>query len=165
MKNKSIFILILVAFVSCNPAKKMARYNEDVKRGIAAYVENNPCVNDTITETKSDTITAIEFFIDTVHEKINDTIFSTITQTKTVVKTIRDTFTRVVTDSRLVNFYKDSLNAVNRTKEAQGEKLAATTIESNGWKNKARNRLYLLIGVTVAATVWTFRKTILKAFV
>lgn len=157
-----LLIIFLLLSMSCNVQKKVAKYNEDVKRGIASYIDQHPCVNDTVIKTKSDTITNTEFQTDTSYITVKDTVTRNINVTKTVIKTIKDTVTNIITDNQLVNFWKDSANGSNRSNQLLQAKINEQTIETKDWKHSARNRLYLLIAVTTAFGIWTFRKPLLK---
>jgi hypothetical protein len=159
---KYISLLILLTLISCNASKKVAKYNEDVKRGIASYIDQHPCVNDTVTKTKSDTIINTEFQIDTSYITIKDTVTRNINVTKTVIKTIKDTVTKIITDNQLVNFWRDSANAANRSNQLLQAKINEQTIQTKDAKHSANLRLYWLIGLVVAFGIWTFRKPLLK---
>lgn len=160
MANKLLLLLILLA--ACSPAKKAQKYNEDVKRGIASYIDQHPCVNDTVTQTKSDTVTQTEIVADTAYIQVNDTVTQVVTQTKTVTRIIKDTITKVVTDNQLVNYWKDSANGAVRSNIALQSDLSKKSIELSDAKNKAALRLYFLIGAIACFSIWIFRKQIFK---
>lgn len=156
-----LLIIFLLLSMSCNVQKKVAKYNEEVKRGIASYIDQHPCVNDTVIKTKSDTITNTEFQTDTSYITVKDTVTRNINVTKTVIKTIKDTVTNIITDNQQINFLKAQLNSATSENKAITANLNKATIESKDWKHSARNRLYLLIGVVAAFGIWTFRKPLL----
>ena len=159
--KKIIFIITAIVLTSCSASKKVAKYNEDIKRGIAAYVEDHPCINDTLTISKTDTITETQLQTDTAYQTLNDTVTLTVTKTKKITTILRDTITKTVTDQRLVNYWKDSASNANRTSQALQATNSETKITANDWKHKARLRLYLLIAVAAGSVAWTFRKQLI----
>ena len=129
------YLLISIFFLSCNPVKQVLRDKEKLDKVAEYVVSNGYCANDTIIQSKSDTLITY----DTIYEK-NDIIRNILKTdtlrlsfTKTLVKTIRitDTIQKVVVD-----------NARIRLLEA---KLAIQTEKVEEYKAKAKSRLNWLL--------------------
>jgi hypothetical protein len=154
----ALIAVLIILLCSCSASKKAERYNESVKRGISGYVQDHPCVNDTITTTKTDTITETQLQVDTAFKVLNDTVTLTITKKEKTTIILHDTVTATVTDNKIINFWRDSASAANRTAQNLQTKNSDVTVVANDWKHKARLRLYFLIAVATASVAWTFRK-------
>ena len=146
------YLLISIFLLSCNPVKQVLRDKEKLDKVAEYVVSNGYCANDTIIQSKSDTLITY----DTIYEK-NDiirNIFKTDTLrlsfTKTLVKTIRitDTIQKVVVD-----------NARIRLLEA---KLAIQTEKVEEYKAKAKSRLNWLVLLLIAICVRLLYKPIKK---
>lgn len=146
-------LLLSLLILSCNPVKQVlkdkARFEELAKE----VVRSGYCANDTIIQTKSDTLVTY----DTVYEKgaeiIND-IYRTdtlrIPVTKKITKTItiRDTVQKIVVDnSRIKQFEADFLLLSKKAREYQ---------------DKAQTRLLWLILLLIAILVRILYKPIKK---
>ena len=202
MKKLITFLLISSVLLACSPAKRVAKYNEDVKRGIKAYMDANPCVNDTVVEESSDT--SVDYnhwheFVD--NEPVNTDYYNPgyaiysdslgvlfydstskgwyrVRETKET--TITNKKTAVVSDQRVINYYKDSLSGLLRTNlqlkddytekerkllaeiSASKKAEAQAKVDESKWEIKARTRLYLMIGIATVYTIIVFRKPIAK---
>ena len=156
----ALIAVLVILLCGCSASKKAERYNESVKRGISDYVQDHPCVNDTVTTTKTDTITETQFQTDTAIKVLNDTVTLTVTKKEKTTIILHDTATVIVKDLQLVNFWRDSASAANRTAQNLQAKNCDSMVVANDWKHKARLRLYLLIAVATASVAWTFRKYI-----
>ena len=147
------YSLFLVFFLACNPVKQVLRDKEKLDKVAEVVVLNGYCANDTIIQSKSDTLITY----DTIYEKGADIITSILKTdtlrvplTKTLVKTIRitDTIQKVVVD-----------NARVRLLEA---KLAVQTEKTEEYKAKAKSRLNWLILLLLVICIRIFYKPILK---
>jgi hypothetical protein len=144
------YLLISLFLLACNPVKQVLRDKEKLNKVAEYVVSNGYCANDTIIQSKSDTLITY----DTIYEKtdIIKSIFRTDTLrvplTKTLVKTIRitDTIQKVVVD-----------NARIRLLEA---KLATQTQKTEEYKAKAKSRLNWLILLIIAISVRLLYKPI-----
>jgi hypothetical protein len=144
------YLLISLFLLACNPVKQVLRDKEKLDKVAEYVVSNGYCANDTIIQSKSDTLITY----DTIYEKtdIIKSIFRTDTLrvplTKTLVKTIRitDTIQKVVVD-----------NARIRLLEA---KLATQTQKTEEYKAKAKSRLNWLILLIIAISVRLLYKPI-----
>ena len=130
------YLLISIFLLSCNPVKQVLRDKEKLDKVAEYVIENGYCANDTIIQSKSDTLITY----DTIYEKGLDVIRNILKTdtlrvpfTKTLVKTIRitDTIQKVVVD-----------NARIRLLEA---KLAIQTEKVEEYKAKAKSRLNWLL--------------------
>jgi hypothetical protein len=137
------YLLISLLLLSCNPVKQVLRDKEKLDKVAEYVVSNGYCANDTIIQSKSDTLITY----DTIYEK-NDIIRNILKTdtlrlsfTKTLVKTIRitDTIQKVVVD-----------NARIRLLEA---KLAIQTEKVEEYKAKAKSRLNWLILLLIVISV------------
>ena len=146
------YLLISIFLLSCNPVKQVLRDKEKLDKVAEYVIENGYCANDTIIQSKSDTLITY----DTIYEK-NDIIRNILKTdtlrlsfTKTLVKTIRitDTIQKVVVD-----------NARIRLLEA---KLAIQTEKVEEYKAKAKSRLNWLLLLLIAICVRLVYKPIKK---
>ena len=146
------YLLISIFLLSCNPVKQVLRDKEKLDKVAEYVVSNGYCANDTIIQSKSDTLITY----DTIYEK-NDIIRNILKTdtlrlsfTKTLVKTIRitDTIQKVVVD-----------NARIRLLEA---KLAIQTEKVEEYKAKAKSRLNWLVLLLIAICVRLLYKPIKK---
>lgn len=147
------YSLFLVFFLACNPVKQVLRDKEKLDKVAEVVVLNGYCANDTIIQSKSDTLITY----DTIYEKGADIITSILKTdtlrvplTKTLVKTIRitDTIQKVVVD-----------NARVRLLEA---KLAIQTEKVEEYKAKAKSRLNWLLLLLIAIGIKILYKPIKK---
>jgi len=147
------YLLISIFLLSCNPVKQVLRDKEKLDKVAEYVVQNGYCANDTIIQSKSDTLITY----DTIYEKGSDIIRNILKTdtlrvplTKTLVKTIRitDTIQKVVVD-----------NARIRLLEA---KLAVQTEKTEEYKAKAKSRLNWLILILIAISVRLLYKPIKK---
>ena len=146
------YLLISIFLLSCNPVKQVLQDKEKLDKVAEYVVSNGYCANDTIIQSKSDTLITY----DTIYEK-NDIIRNILKTdtlrlsfTKTLVKTIRitDTIQKVVVD-----------NARIRLLEA---KLAIQTEKVEEYKAKAKSRLNWLVLLLIAICVRLLYKPIKK---
>jgi len=147
------YLLISLLFLSCNPVKQVLRDKEKLDKVAEYVVSNGYCANDTIIQSKSDTLITY----DTIYEKGSDIIRNIlktdtlrIPLTKTLVKTIRitDTIQKIVVD-----------NARIRLLEA---KLAVQTEKTEEYKAKAKSRLNWLLLLLIAISVRLLYKPLKK---
>ena len=146
------YLLISLFLLSCNPVKQVLRDKEKLDKVAKYVIENGYCANDTIIQSKSDTLITY----DTIYEK-NDIIRNILKTdtlrlsfTKTLVKTIRitDTIQKVVVDNARIN----QLEA----------KLAIQTEKVEEYKAKAKSRLNWLVLLLIAICVRLLYKPIKK---
>jgi hypothetical protein len=146
------YLLISLFLLSCNPVKQVLRDKEKLDKVAKYVIENGYCANDTIIQSKSDTLITY----DTIYEK-NDIIRNILKTdtlrlsfTKTLVKTIRitDTIQKVVID-----------NARIKLLEA---KLAIQTEKVEEYKAKAKSHLNWLLLLLIAICVRLLYKPIKK---
>jgi hypothetical protein len=147
------YLLISLFLLSCNPVKQVLRDKEKLDKVAKYVIENGYCANDTIIQSKSDTLITY----DTIYEKGADIIKSILKTdtlrvpfTKTLVKTIRitDTIQKVVVDNARIN----QLEA----------KLAIQTEKVEEYKAKAKSRLNWLVLLLIAICVRLLYKPIKK---
>jgi preprotein translocase subunit SecA len=142
-------LLISLLLISCNPVKQVLRDREKFDEVAKVVVASGYCANDTIIQTKSDTLITYDTFYQRGSDIIRD-LFHTdtlrIPLTKKIVKTIRirDTINSVVVD-----------NARIKLLEA---KLATQTEKTEEYKAKANSRLKWLILLIIAILVRIFYK-------
>jgi hypothetical protein len=146
------YLLISIFLLACNPVKQVLRDKEKLDKVAEYVISSGYCVNDTIIQSKSDTLITY----DTIYEK-NDIIRNILRTdtlrlsfTKTLVKTIRitDTIQKVVIDNARIN----QLEA----------KLAIQTEKTEEYKAKALSRLKWLLLLLIAICVRILYKPIKK---
>lgn len=146
-------LLLSLLFLSCNPVKQVLRDKQKLDAVAEVVVSSGYCANDTIIQTKSDTLITY----DTLYQRGTDIIrdvFHTDTLrlplTKKIVKTIRirDTINQVVVD-----------NARIKLLEA---KLAVQTEKTEEYRAKAKSRLNWLILLLLVISIRLLYKPILK---
>jgi hypothetical protein len=161
--KKIFIILIFILFVSCNVEKKneradaaaLNRVETNIKLLTAAYVRAlllYPCVNDSVTIIKKDTI--VTQTINTVIKK--DTINHRDTVINTILKTFhyRDSIRTVVKDQEGIKALTDSLNNY----KLQLANISGSLIESRNSNKelnskivKAKTDFYILLVVLILA--------------
>jgi hypothetical protein len=162
-KNKLIliYLAIIAALIltACNPLRKAERLvlnNRDAsKRVFNTLALDNPCANDTIIFTLSDTTILHDTLVDYKRDTINNVITLT-EQGKTIVKTIKvvDIKTAYVQDMRMVAILSDSVRFYKLLYQAEHK-----------YKKKAESRFWWLI-IAIAAflilkrSVWSFLSTL-----
>jgi hypothetical protein len=146
------YLLISIFLLACNPVKQVLRDKEKLDKVAEYVISSGYCVNDTIIQSKSDTLITY----DTIYEK-NDIIRNILRTdtlrlsfTKTLVKTIRitDTIQKVVIDNARIN----QLEA----------KLALQIEKTEEYKAKANSRLKWLVLLLIAICVRILYKPIKK---
>lgn len=146
-------LLLSLLFLSCNPVKQVLRDKEKLDAVAEVVVSSGYCANDTIFQTKSDTLITY----DTLYQRSEDIIRDVwhtdtlrLPLTKKIVKTIRirDTINQVVVD-----------NARIKLLEA---KLAVQTEKTEEYKAKAKSRLNWLILLLLVISIRLLYKPILK---
>jgi len=146
------YLLVSIFLLACNPVKQVLRDKEKLDKVAEYVISSGYCVNDTIIQSKSDTLITY----DTIYEK-NDIIRNILRTdtlrlsfTKTLVKTIRitDTIQKVVIDNARIN----QLEA----------KLALQTEKTEEYKAKANSRLKWLVLLLIAICVRILYKPIKK---
>ncbi len=146
-------LLLSLLFLSCNPVKQVLRDKQKLDAVAEVVVSSGYCANDTIIQTKSDTLITYDTLYQRGADIIRD-VFHTDTLrlplTKKIVKTIRirDTINQVVVD-----------NARIKLLEA---KLAVQTEKTEEYKAKAKSRLYWLILLLLVISIRLLYKPILK---
>lgn len=146
-------LLISLLFLSCNPVKQVLRDKEKLDAVAEVVVSSGYCANDTIIQTKSDTLITYDTLYQRGEDIIRD-VWHTDTLrlplTKKIVKTIRirDTINQVVVD-----------NARIKLLEA---KLAVQTEKTEEYKAKAKSRLNWLILLLLVISIRILYKPILK---
>jgi hypothetical protein len=161
MAPKSKLILIYLAIIAaliltaCNPLRKAERRvlsdRDASKRVFNTLALDNPCANDTIIFTLSDTTILHDTLVDYKRDTINNVITLT-EQGKTIVKTIKvkDIKTAYVQDMRMIGILVDSVRYYKVLYQAEHK-----------YKKQAERRLFWLIIVIAAIVIlkrylWSF---------
>jgi hypothetical protein len=145
-------LLLITLLLSCNPVKQVLKDKERFDKLTQIVIESGACANDTIIQTKSDTLITY----DTLYEQteVTNTLYKTdtlkIPVTKKITKTItiRDTIQKIVVDNARIN--------------ALEAKLAVQTQKTEEYKAKAQNRLKWLILLLIAILIRILYKPIKK---
>lgn len=146
-------LLISLLFLSCNPVKQVLRDKEKLDAVAEVVVSSGYCANDTIIQTKSDTLITYDTLYQRGEDIIRD-VFHTDTLrlplTKKIVKTIRirDTINQVVVDNARIKLLE--------------EKLAVQTEKTEEYKAKSKSRLNWLILLLLVISIRLLYKPILK---
>jgi len=161
MAPKSKLILIYLAIIAaliltaCNSLRKAERRvlsdRDASKRVFNTLALDNPCANDTIIFTLSDTTILHDTLVDYKRDTINNVITLT-EQGKTIVKTIKvkDIKTAYVQDMRMIGILADSVRYYKVLYQAEHK-----------YKKQAERRLFWLIIVIAAIVIlkrylWSF---------
>jgi hypothetical protein len=161
MAPKSKLILIYLAIIAaliltaCNPLRKAERRvlsdRDASKRVFNTLALDNPCANDTIIFTLSDTTILHDTLVDYKRDTINNVITLT-EQGKTIVKTIKvkDIKTAYVQDMRMIGILADSVRYYKVLYQAEYK-----------YKKQAERRLFWLIIIIAAIFIlkrylWSF---------
>ena len=146
-------LLISLFLLSCNPVKQVLKDREKFEQVAKEVVKSGYCANDTIIQTKSDTLVTY----DTIYTKGADIIKSIyrldtlrIPLKKTIVKTItiRDTIQKVVVDNARIKLLEADLAVISQ--------------KADEYKGKAQSRLKWLILLLIAIVVRILYKPIKK---
>lgn len=158
-KNKLILIYLAIIagliLTACNPLRKAERRvlsdRDASKRIFNTLALDNPCANDTIIFTLSDTTILHDTIVDYKRDTINNVITLT-EQGKTIVKTIKvkDIKTAYVQDMRMIGILADSVRYYKVLYQAEHK-----------YKKQAERRLFWLIIIIAAIVIlkrylWSF---------
>lgn len=142
-----ILLLLVLILTACNPLRKAERLvlnNRDAsKRVFNTLALENPCANDTIIFTLSDTTILQDTIVDYKRDTINNVI--TLTEKgKTIVKTIKvvDIKTAYVQDTRMIAILSDSVRFYKVLYQTEHK-----------YKQKAERRFWWLIIALAAILV------------
>jgi hypothetical protein len=147
-------ILILSLFLfACNPVKQVLKDKQKLDKVAEYVISEGYCANDTIIQTKSDTLITYDTLYQRGQDIIRDfyhTDTLRVPLTKTLVKTIRirDTIQQVVVDNA-------------RIKQLEA-KLAVQTEKTEEYKGKAKSRLNWLILLIIAISLYIIRKPVIN---
>jgi len=147
-------ILLLSLFLfACNPVKQVLKDKQKLDKVAEYVISEGYCANDTIIQTKSDTLITYDTFYQRGQDIIRDfyhTDTLRVPLTKTLVKTIRirDTIQQVVVDNA-------------RIKQLEA-KLDVQTEKTEEYKGKAKSRLNWLILLIIAISIYIIRKPIIN---
>lgn len=145
-------LLLITLLLSCNPVKQVLKDKERFDKLTQIVIESGACANDTIIQTKSDTLITYDTIVET--NEVLNTLYKTDTLkipfTKKITKTItiRDTIQKVVVDNARIN--------------ALETKLAVQTQKTEEYKAKALSRLKWLIWLIIAILIKLLYKPIKK---
>ena len=156
--------ILALALFGCNPVKRVLKDDNKIREVFNEGVKRSWCVNDTVIQSKSDTLItfdtlfAIDFKTDTF--TVDREITKVVTKTVTKTVTIKDTVTQTVTDHKLTDLLKEELfgkteQLVKLQKDIvnlQAEKLSMKK-ERNKW------RLYFWL-IVAGITGFILRKPI-----
>lgn len=163
MKNKSIFILILLALVSCNTVKKQQRkaeafYNEHPEKLAKQCADNYP--PDTVFKKGEEIIKTDTTLIKgdsipcppVVNEK-GDTVFVKVKcpDSKIIRDSIFTTDTLVMVNTAIVEYYRFQNDSLNK-------ELLKSNTQRDSAKETAANRLWIIIGLSVVIAASVFLK-------
>jgi hypothetical protein len=150
-----ITILVILIATACNPIRKaenrVLNNREASKRVFNTLALENPCANDTIILTLSDTTILQDTIFDYKRDTINNVITLT-EQGKTIVKTIKvkDIKTAYVQDMRMIGILSDSVSFYKVLYQSEYK-----------YKKQAESRLFWLIIIIAAVFIlkrylWSF---------
>jgi len=114
-KNYIIAIFAGLLIASCNPVKQVLKDPAKIDKVGREWEKRNPCNNDTITISKTDTVITL----DTLYNILTDTVVVDGKPTLVIKKVpelvtkfirVRDTVTNYVVDNRRLNIALDSVN-------------------------------------------------------
>jgi hypothetical protein len=154
-KNKLIliYLAIIAALIltACNAERRVLSDRDASKRIFNTLALENPCANDTIIFTLSDTTILHDTLVDYKRDTINNVI--TLTEKgKTIVKTIKvkDIKNAYVQDMRMIGILADSVRYYKVLYQAEHK-----------YKKQAERRLFWLIIVIAAIVIlkrylWSF---------
>jgi hypothetical protein len=144
-------LLLSLIFLSCNPIKQVLKDRQRFEELAKEVVRSGYCANDTIIQTKSDTLVSF----DTIYEKgadiynyCTDTLKVPVTKKITKTITIRDTIQKVIVDNARIKLLEADLAVLSK--------------EVEKYKEKAQTRLKWLILLLIAILVRILYKPIKK---
>lgn len=143
-------LLLSLLILSCNPVKQVlkdkARFEELAKE----VVRSGYCANDTIIQTKSDTLVTYDtiYEVSEVTNYHTDTLKVPVTKKITKTITIRDTIQKVVIDNARIKLLEADIAIISKKVEE--------------YQTKATTRLWWLILLLIAILVRILYKPIKK---
>ena len=150
------YLIIAICLIGCNSVKQVLKDPAKVDVVGREWEKNNPCNNDTITVSNSDTTilldTLYNIYYDTVIvEGATKIIIKQVPQVVTKTIKIRDTVNNYVVDNRRLNIALDSVNwykGLTQQFKAKFEQQITETKEQNARANKWRFYFILLCVAT-----------------
>lgn len=112
----ALYISILFLLISCDPSKRILKNKEQFEKVGSEWATKNPCVNDTFTVTKTDTLTKIDTVETVRYETLGEEYIITDAPVKVITRTItknvyiHDTVTNNIEDSRTLKAVTKQLN-------------------------------------------------------
>jgi len=110
---KRIILILIIFLLACNSVKQVLKDNAKTEIVGREWEKRNPCVNDTMSYTVTDTSTVIDttyyLFYDTITYKGKNTIvIRKVPELVTKILTIRDTVHNYIVDNRRLRIAIDS---------------------------------------------------------
>ena len=151
------YLIIAICLIGCNSVKQVLKDPAKVDIVGREWEKKNPCNNDTITVSNSDTTilldTLYNIYTDTVIvEGATTTIIKQVPKIVTKTIKIRDTVNNYVVDNRRLNIALDSVNyykGLSQQFKAKYEQQITETKEQRARGNKWRFYFILLCVATV----------------
>jgi hypothetical protein len=118
----ALYISLLLLLISCNPEKRILKNKEAFNRIGNEWALQNPCVNDTVTNMVSDTITKIDTVETIKYETsaaeyiVTEGPVKIITRTITKQLLIHDTVINNIQDNRKIEALAKQLNESRESK-------------------------------------------------
>ena len=111
----AISLFSALFFFSCNPVKQVLKDDAKLEKVGREWEKKNPCVNDTIIKTKSDTTIVLDTLYNIITDTIREAGKEIIIIKKEPVRVektlhIHDTVTNTVVDNRILGIALDSVN-------------------------------------------------------
>lgn len=155
--------LLISTIWSCSPQKKIDKAvakvlsNPEAKNKVGReWEKDHPCVNDTVTKVKSDTVTTKDTLSVSDTLRVKDTLYITKKERETVTRTIHDTVTNNVVDNRRLNIANDSLNyykGLSQQRQARIDELSKEVKQEKKRGNKWVLYFWLLVGIAAGSHV------------
>jgi hypothetical protein len=150
------YLIIAICLIGCNSVKQVLKDPAKKEQVGREWEKDNPCNNDTITVSNSDTTilldTLYNIYYDTVIvEGKTTTIIKQVPQVVTKTIKIRDTVNNYVVDNRRLNIALDSVNyykGLTQQFKAKFEQQITETKEQRARANKWRFYFILLCVAT-----------------
>lgn len=148
------YLIIAICLIACNPVKQVLKDPAKVDIVGREWEKKNPCNNDTLTVTNSDTTilldTLYNIYTDTVIvEGATKVIFKQVPKIVTKTIKIRDTVNNYVVDNRRLNIALDSANYYKGLTQQFKAKFEQQITETK--EQRARGNKWILFFIILAA--------------
>lgn len=150
------YVLLGILLLGCNPVRQVLKDKEKLDQVAEVVIRSGYCTNDTIIQSKSDTLVSYDTTylkgLDIIHTK-TDSLLITKLVTKKVI--IRDTIQKIVTDNSKIKLLENDILDLRKANLTAQEK-------ANEYKDLAKRRWWWLILLITLNFLFIIRKPLIR---